>query len=269
MSNDNHELLDRQMSIERDVLKYGDARERADFEKMIEISGRAQADPDLALRLLEFEDACVLEEHLLEIDHRFDQVPGSTFEAAKNALVGETDTVRRFQALLEFLDRLQPNEGWSGFVEAIDWEQADLLTELLPDYLPAAFLSPNVVLEPIKGLIDEGNRVGISPPRFASLLRIDMSVFAKINERLLDPLTIPQRLIENIARTVKRQSDQILAYLSMPPASAPQAMFKASQAPAAPSQSTGERESFQVAVETSSLSDADKQYWLSPESLSE
>lgn len=116
--------------------------------------------------------------------------------------------------------------------------------------------------QPISGIVSDLKAMGLKPVEIANTLQIDASVLGKLDLRLIDPATIPQRLINHLALVMERATGQIQAYLALPPTLAPAAMYKARRRPAVSSAIELGRESFTDAVETSAMDDDLKQFWL-------
>lgn len=86
-------------------------------------------------------------------------------------------------------------------------------------------------------------------------LRINTPLFAKFENRLIDPDTIPRGFLDRLARLVQSGLDDLVGYLRLRPAMQAACEFKAEGKPAA----AAHKESFQDAVRGSSLDEKQKQ----------
>lgn len=86
-------------------------------------------------------------------------------------------------------------------------------------------------------------------------LGLDQGLFAKFQNCLIEPATVPRQFIERFARLVDTTPERFLAHLQIPPAMHAAPDFKAQQKP---SLGAG-KESFEEAVRKSSLDEEKKQ----------
>ena len=85
-------------------------------------------------------------------------------------------------------------------------------------------------------------------------LGIDMTIFARLQNRLIDPLSIPQRFLERLATALQETMDDIMGHLQLPTMANADAEFKAEGKPSAGSS----KERFEDAVRASSLDENQK-----------
>ena len=82
------------------------------------------------------------------------------------------------------------------------------------------------------------------------------ALLQKLNRRLIEPSSIPVRIVVELAATLRHQAEEVMEYLALAPTMAVGALHRASQAPALPR----EREDFFDAVRNdAALSGARKQ----------
>ena len=114
---------------------------------------------------------------------------------------------------------------------------------------------------PIKSLISELRARGGSLNDLVSDLRISKTILTKVDKRLLAPASLPNRLVEALAKAIGRSSADMKAYLTMPPSRPSTAMsFKATEAPGV----SNEQQDFRRALETDEdVKGADRAHWLS------
>ena len=84
-------------------------------------------------------------------------------------------------------------------------------------------------------------------------LGIDMTIFAKLQNRLIDPLTIPRKFLGRLAAALQRTMDDIVGHLQLSSLVTADD-FKAEGKPAAPSR----KQRFEDAVRASSLDEQSK-----------
>jgi hypothetical protein len=100
--------------------------------------------------------------------------------------------------------------------------------------------------------------VGLAVPRkreICAQLGIDMSIFARFQNRLIDPATAPRAFLDRFAGLVERSLEDFVAYISGPPMMHAAAEFKAEGKPARPMR----KQTFEEAVRASSLDENGKQ----------
>lgn len=111
-------------------------------------------------------------------------------------------------------------------------------------------------LGPIDSLIASGRRAGLEYVALKERLGLSDALLQKLNRRLVDPLSIPARIIAEIAAALRQQVEAVHQYLALAPTFALGAQHRASQAPALPTA----REDFLDAVRNdAALSAARKQ----------
>jgi hypothetical protein len=110
---------------------------------------------------------------------------------------------------------------------------------------------------PIDSLTGEAKKVGIGVQEFVKACKLDPALISKLNNRQIQPHTIPLRLITHIAKLLRRSLQAVVDYLAGPPRNLTSKAFLARGKP----QDAGQQ-SFADAVRASSLSDAEKAHWL-------
>lgn len=126
------------------------------------------------------------------------------------------------------------------------------------------------------GILVAARKVGLSVSGLCKRLRLGRTVVTKLDRRLLEPRTIPRSLIHELADVLQRTSEEVAAYLGLPPTLSASASYRAfdlpalefryflSRRPAAPSsQAWRGREPFRAAVhEAPDMTEEDRRYWL-------
>jgi len=110
---------------------------------------------------------------------------------------------------------------------------------------------------PLLSLFQDAKDVGVDVGRFLEACRLDRILAVKLDARQIEPRSIPVTLIDLIARTLRRRTQDIASFFALPPRMIPNASFKARSTPA-----VGKQETFTVAVQSSALPQALKDYWL-------
>lgn len=98
-------------------------------------------------------------------------------------------------------------------------------------------------------------RVGLNESSFQSSIGIDKSIFDCLVGRMISPDTVPALFVSSIALTLKRPLDAVRSFFLLPPQI--RAASKAKKKPAI------KQNSFTSIVQFSTLSEADKQAWIS------
>lgn len=109
----------------------------------------------------------------------------------------------------------------------------------------------------ISSLTGEAKRAGMNAQEFAKACGLDLALVTKLNNRQIRPLSIPARLVRQIARLVDASVEAVSAYLAGPPQALAGRSFLARGKP-----QSAEQQSFADAVRASSLSEAEKVRWL-------
>lgn len=97
---------------------------------------------------------------------------------------------------------------------------------------------------PITSLANAAKDAGLSQDELIDRVGLSDGLFRKIDRRLIDPLTIPVRVLRDLAGALGREVSAMAAYTQLAPAFATGAQHRANQAPTLPSQ----REDFYDAV---------------------
>lgn len=110
----------------------------------------------------------------------------------------------------------------------------------------------------LESLNGAARNAGLSPRQLAQRLGIGMSVFAKLNRRIIRGASVPVRLVERLAEEIQASVDEVRYYLAQQPVLATGAAYKANQPPA-----VTEEQDFADAVLTSpDMSAEEKQAWI-------
>jgi len=114
---------------------------------------------------------------------------------------------------------------------------------------------------PITSLVVAAQQMGQGPTDLAARVKISMTIFAKLDRRLLRAATIPERLIDDLAAAVGRGTEAVRTYLQGGAALPAGAMYRAA---ATPSVRRGEdKEDFFDAIANDQTMDAeDRAAWL-------
>jgi hypothetical protein len=109
----------------------------------------------------------------------------------------------------------------------------------------------------LESLNGAARNCGLSPRQLAQRLGIGMSVFAKLNRRIIRGASVPARLVERLAEEIQASVEEVRSYLLQKPVLAQGAAYKADQAP-----TVTEAQDFDEAVRTSpDMSPEEKQAW--------
>ena len=111
--------------------------------------------------------------------------------------------------------------------------------------------------KPIQNLTKEAQRTGMTVQEFAKSCVLDLLLVSKLNNRQIDPQTIPRSLIKHIAGLINKSFSVVADYVALPPLALANKSFLSRDKPA----DLG-RQSFADAVRASSLSETEKAQWL-------
>lgn len=111
--------------------------------------------------------------------------------------------------------------------------------------------------DPVVSLTGEALRVGMNAQDFAKACGLDLVLIGKLNNRQIQPQTIPSQLVNNIGRLLLKPAAAITAYLALAPRAIAGKAFHARVKPASAGQ-----QNFADAVRASSLSEGQKKRWL-------
>ena len=104
---------------------------------------------------------------------------------------------------------------------------------------------------------DAARRRGVSPRQLSERLGIGMTLFAKLNRRLVRASTVPARLIDRLAEELQVSIAHVESYLSQGPALAQGAAYRSEVVP-----SVTEAEDFAEAVRSCvDMSEEQKRQW--------
>ncbi len=84
---------------------------------------------------------------------------------------------------------------------------------------------------PISGLFAEGKARGMTNFKLADAAELSIALITKLDRRLIDFLTIPGQVIQDLARALERSVESVSQYLQGPPLIPSRAEFKAEQTP--------------------------------------
>jgi hypothetical protein len=70
---------------------------------------------------------------------------------------------------------------------------------------------------PLRGLVSEARRRGMTTEEFANLTHLSTSLVMKLDLRQIRYSSIPRHVVENVARAIKRSADQVALYLQGEP----------------------------------------------------
>ena len=181
-------------------------------------------------------------------------------------------------AILESYCRLYPQFARELTDYALEW-LVDMSMEAAETPIEAVAAAPSspLVSRAISRLYDrirerEAGKEGVAPvgaqarspfegmpvPRKRAIskqLGIDMPLFAKFQNRLIDPDSVPKTFLSRFAKEVEHTMEAFLGYLRLPAMVNAAADFKAEGKPAV----IGEKERFEDAVRGSSLDEKQKQ----------
>ncbi|NLH99753.1 MAG: hypothetical protein GX446_09725 [Chthonomonadales bacterium] len=80
--------------------------------------------------------------------------------------------------------------------------------------------------------IVEGARTrGMSPRDLADVLRIGLSVLTRLERRLLDPETVPAKIVRAIGDAIGATGESVIAYLRQPPTLSASASYRSAKTP--------------------------------------
>ncbi|MCG3159182.1 MAG: hypothetical protein JMDDDDMK_00168 [Acidobacteria bacterium] len=114
-------------------------------------------------------------------------------------------------------------------------------------------------------MIMEGSLLGWSTDQFAGRINLSVAILRKLENRLIDAVTIPIDLIKLIGVSIQRDPSEIIAYLGQPPMLQSGQMYKSKQPPI-----IGKQQGFFDAIRNDGeLTDDQRTYWLSLESGTE
>lgn len=108
---------------------------------------------------------------------------------------------------------------------------------------------------PISSFVTAAKHVGLSFADLRDRVGLSDALLQKLNRRLIDPLTIPARVLADLADTLRQRVNAVAAYVALAPTFAAGAQHRADHAPTLPKT----REDFFDAVRSdAALSDARK-----------
>lgn len=109
---------------------------------------------------------------------------------------------------------------------------------------------------PLTSLLAAGKAIGLSLQDIARGSRLSAALVRKLDRRLIRFSTLPGEVIENLAQTLKQQTDAVAQYLQLSPTLAQGASYRSDQTP-----QLAEPEEFVTAVKNDrSISQEDRDY---------
>lgn len=192
----------------------------------------------------------------------------TAFAQAQSAPTGAklSEWTARYPSLARDLARLA-SQVWAG--EERETAASDLaaryrsiglatLRAYRPEPKPAQVITFSVAASPVVSLLAAAEAAGKEADDVASLLDLPSALFWKLHRRLIAPDSVPRALIASLADAVGRTTEEIAAYLRMPPQMAAGASFRSDDAP-----SVGEQESFTDALKREpEVTDTQRSRWL-------
>lgn len=88
----------------------------------------------------------------------------------------------------------------------------------------------------LKGIISEGQAAGISTMQLAKAVGLSVPLITKLDRRIIRFASVPGEVIERIASVLGREAATVRRYLQGGPMLAPNASYKADEAPSLPAQ---------------------------------
>jgi len=86
---------------------------------------------------------------------------------------------------------------------------------------------------------------------FCNSLKLPRSIVTALRDRLIEPDTIPKKLVAAMASLADSTADAVMRYLALPPTTAPSMEFKSDQKP-----TDGDRVTFQQLIQNTELTDS-------------
>jgi DNA-binding transcriptional regulator YiaG len=114
---------------------------------------------------------------------------------------------------------------------------------------------PTTHTEEINNLFQRAQKIGLSRKDFAQKLRLGLDVLFKLNLRLIND--IPDKVFHILADTLEVNVRTIYTYLTQPPQNLEQIAASSKNKPVASRVQTWEE-----AISTSNMPEADKEFWL-------
>jgi lambda repressor-like predicted transcriptional regulator len=106
--------------------------------------------------------------------------------------------------------------------------------------------------KPIEGILAAAKAIGISIAELSQNLGLAKSALIKLDRRLIDASTVPQKAIEKIAAAVSVSAESLRAYLNAPPTLGAGASYHSIDKPSLLSSNSVEmREPFESTLQTS------------------
>lgn len=118
--------------------------------------------------------------------------------------------------------------------------------------------------DPVDSLTQDAQREGMKPLQLARACGLDLGMLSKLNNRQIQPWTIPAELIRTLAEHLHKSATAIKTYFAKPPLSTTGKAFLSRGKPTNTSQ-----QAFADAVRASSLSDDEKARWLNQGTVEE
>lgn len=118
--------------------------------------------------------------------------------------------------------------------------------------------APPETVAPITSLLDEGRARGLTPRQLAQAAGLGEILLRKLDRRLVRYASIPREAVEALAAALRREAQNVAAYLQQRPKFAAAAQYRAEQAP-----ELAEPEDFFTAVRADpTMTDEQRARWL-------
>lgn len=98
----------------------------------------------------------------------------------------------------------------------------------------ASVASAPTAAAPIQSLLAAARRVGLEYGALKDRVGLSDALLQKLNRRLINPRSIPARILKDIAAEIQQQVEEVSRYLTLGPTFAPGAQHRANQAPTLP-----------------------------------
>ena len=110
---------------------------------------------------------------------------------------------------------------------------------------------------PVRSLLTLAQQQGLDADALAAQLELSEPLVMKLERRLLRFATLPEQLVEHVAKALRITAQQVQSYLALPPTLANGAFYRSESVPQASQQD------FDQAVRSDyELTDDQKQFWL-------
>ena len=104
----------------------------------------------------------------------------------------------------------------------------------------------------------EAQRVGQTPAEIAARAKISVTIFAKLERRLIRAASVPEKLIDDLAAAIGRSTDALSAYLGGGATLPSGAMYRSTAAPSV----SGDEDFFAAIAADRTIRPEDRAAWL-------